>query len=287
MSKHAAWMEFLSQLIRPPDPHRYISFLIVPHHGGHEWSFRVSYRILRLVAAGLLALLIAGLVLNLTSGFIYIKALRTPYLMQRLARLEEEQRKVKKLEAELAQIKEMDAKIRQMMGMDKAPAWISADSLKPRTGVFAPGGGAGGMESLGISTSAIQRLLAQQQAQAQDRPTLWPFRGFVSEEFDGTTHLGMDISGKAGEPVVAAADGKVIFAGWDTLYGNLLKISHAGGLLTAYGHNDRLLVKFGDQVKQGQLVAYLGNTGKSTAPHLHFEVLEGTKPVNPRQYLQP
>jgi murein DD-endopeptidase MepM/ murein hydrolase activator NlpD len=109
----------------------------------------------------------------------------------------------------------------------------------------------------------------------------------VSEEFDGTTHLGMDIAGKAGDPVVAAADGKVIFAGWDTLYGNLLKISHAGGLLTAYGHNDRMLVKFRDQVKQGQLVAYLGNTGKSTAPHLHFEVLEGTKPVNPRQYLQP
>lgn len=284
MSRGSAWREFLSQLIRPPDPHRCVSFLIVPHHGGHEWGFRVSYRVLRLVAMGLLALLIVGFVFNLTSGFIYIKALRTPYLMQRLARLEEEQKKVQKLEAELAQIKETDAKIRRMMGLDRAPALISVDSLKPRTGAFTTGGS---MESLGISTSAIQRLLAQEQAKAQDRPTIWPFRGFVSKEFNGNDHLGMDISGKVGDPVVAAADGKVIFSAWDTLYGNLLKISHKGGLLTVYGHNDRLLVKFRDQVKQGQLVAYLGSSGSSTAPHLHYEILEGEKPVNPRQYLQP
>jgi murein DD-endopeptidase MepM/ murein hydrolase activator NlpD len=284
MSKGSAWREFLSHLLRPPDPRRYVSFLVIPHHGGKEWGFKVSYRVLRLVAAGVLALLVVGFVLNVTSGFIYIKALRTPYLMQRLARLEEEQKKVKKLEAELAQIRETDAKIRQMMGMDKAPAWISAESLKPRTGTFATGSS---MESLGISSPDIKRLLAQEQAQAQDRPTLWPARGYVSQEFDGHAHLGIDISGRIGDPVIAVANGTVSFAGWDTLYGNLLKIDHASGLSTLYGHNDRILVKAGDRVKQGKLVAYLGTTGKSTAPHLHYEIHEGAKPVDPRQYVQP
>lgn len=281
MAKDSAWREFLLHLIRPPDLHRYVTVMVIPHHGGREWGFRVSYRVLRLVAAGVLAVLVVGFVLNLTSGFIYIKALRTPYLMQRLARLEEEQKKITKLEAELAQIKEMDAKLRLMMGLDKAPALISPEA--PPTGLIPS---SGSMESLGISTPDIKRLLALERAQAQDRPTIWPYHGFVSEEFNGTDHMGMDISGKQGDPVVAAASGTVAFAGWDTLYGNFIIINHAGGLATAYGHNDRLLVKRGDSVKQGQLIAYLGSTGKSTAPHLHYEIREGSKPVNPRKYLQ-
>jgi murein DD-endopeptidase MepM/ murein hydrolase activator NlpD len=281
---HPAWREFLVHLLRPADPHRYVSFMVIPHHKGKEWGFKVSYRVLRLVALGLVILLAVGFVMNLTSGFIYIKALRTPYLMQRLGQLEEEQRKVRKLEAELAQIRETDAKIRQMMGLDKAPAWISAESLKPRLNGIPPGGS---MESLGISTPEIQKLLDQQQAKAEDRPTLWPHKGFVSQEYDGSAHLGMDIAGKPGDPILAAANGKVVSAGWDTLYGNLLKIGHPGGLMTVYGHNDRVLVKVREEVKQGQLVAYLGSSGKSTAPHLHYEIWEGEKPVNPRKYLQP
>lgn len=281
-SKIPAVKEVLAHLLRPPDPQRSVTFLIIPHHGGRRWGFRVSYRVVRLVALGALAIIVVGFVLNITSGFIYIKALRTPYLMQRLARLEEEQKKIAKLEDELAQIKEVDSKLRLMMGMDKAPAWLSPDAR--------PAGlsqSSGSMESLGISTPAIQKLLAQDQAKAQDRPTIWPFHGFVSKEFNGVDHLGMDIAGKKGDPVVATANGTVRFAGWDTLYGNLLIINHAGGLATAYGHNDRLLVKRGDPVKQGQLVAYLGSTGKSTAPHLHYEIREGNKPVNPRKYLKP
>jgi murein DD-endopeptidase MepM/ murein hydrolase activator NlpD len=280
MSNHPAWREFLSHLIRHPDPHRYVTFLVIPHHGGKEWGFRVSYRVLRLVAAGVLALLVVGFILNLTSGFIYIKALRTPYLMQRLARLEEEQKKIAKLQAELAQIKEVDAKLRQMMGLNKAPALISPEA--PPAGLIPA---SGSMESLGISTPDIQRLLALEKAKGEDRPTIWPYHGFVSEEFNGSDHMGMDISGKKGDPVVATAGGTVAFAGWDTLYGNFIIINHAGGLATAYGHNDRLLVKRGDRVKQGQLVAYLGSTGKSTAPHLHYEIREGRKAVNPRKYL--
>ncbi len=281
-SKLPALKEVLSHLLRPPDPERSVTFLIIPHHGGKQWTFRVSYRVVRLVALGALAIVGVGLVLNLTSGFIYIKALRTPYLMQRLARLEEEQKKIARLEDELAQIKETDSKVRLMMGMDKAPAWLSPDARPAGLSTSS-----GSMESLGISTPDIQKLLAQDQAKAQDRPTIWPCKGFVSKEYDGMAHMGIDIAGKRGDPVVATANGTVGFAGWDTLYGNYLIINHAGGLATAYGHNARLLVKRGDRVKQGQLVAYLGSTGKSTAPHLHYEIREGTKPVNPRKYLKP
>jgi murein DD-endopeptidase MepM/ murein hydrolase activator NlpD len=125
-------------------------------------------------------------------------------------------------------------------------------------------------------------------------PSIWPVRGWVTSRF-GTrlspfsgilkAHEGMDIAAQTGTPVVASADGVVVKAGFGTGYGNMVEISHGYGIKTLYAHNSRLNVKAGQRVKRGEVIAYAGDSGSSTGPHLHYEVRLNGLPVNPAKYL--
>ena len=97
-------------------------------------------------------------------------------------------------------------------------------------------------------------------------------------------HKGQDFAGKSGSEVVAVGDGVVSWAGKRSGYGNLIEINHGNGYTTRYGHNASHLVKQGDTVKKGQQIALMGSTGRSTGPHVHFEVLHNGKQVNPAKY---
>jgi lipoprotein NlpD len=113
----------------------------------------------------------------------------------------------------------------------------------------------------------------------------WPAKGKVTGEFN-ETNKGIDIAGKVGEPVQAAADGKVVYAGNSLRgYGNLVIVKHDNTYLTAYAHNSKLLVKEGDTVRKGQKIAEMGDTD-TNSPKLHFELRVNGKPVNPTPYLQ-
>ena len=113
----------------------------------------------------------------------------------------------------------------------------------------------------------------------------WPAKGKVSAEFN-ETNKGIDIAGKVGEPVLAASEGKVVYAGNSLRgYGNLVIIKHDNTYLTAYAHNSKLLVKEGDAVRKGQKIAEMGDTDTNSAK-LHFELRVNGKPVNPTPYLQ-
>jgi murein DD-endopeptidase MepM/ murein hydrolase activator NlpD len=119
---------------------------------------------------------------------------------------------------------------------------------------------------------------------------VWPARGSLSSRYGrrwGRMHQGIDIAGPTGTPIVAAADGVVVVSGYSSGgYGNVIDIQHADGSLTRYGHNSRLLASVGQQVKQGQNIAEMGSTGRSTGPHLHFEYHSGSgNAVNPMAYL--
>jgi murein DD-endopeptidase MepM/ murein hydrolase activator NlpD len=94
-------------------------------------------------------------------------------------------------------------------------------------------------------------------------------------------HRGVDLKAAWGAPIVAAADGRVVAAGWHGGYGRLVQIAHAGGLQTMYGHMSRIVAGAGQLVRQGQVIGYVGSTGLSTGPHLHYEVLKNGRAVNP------
>ncbi len=98
-------------------------------------------------------------------------------------------------------------------------------------------------------------------------------------------HNGVDFADKEGADVLSVGDGVVMWSGKRSGYGNLVEINHGNGYVTRYGHNKKQLVAVGDTVKKGQLIALIGSTGRSTGPHVHFEVLRNGKPVNPSRYI--
>ncbi len=98
-------------------------------------------------------------------------------------------------------------------------------------------------------------------------------------------HKGLDLSGRMGTPVVASADGSVVFAGWRGGYGKIVVIDHGFGIQTHYGHLHTIDVAEGDAVRRGDQIAEIGSTGRSTAPHLHYEVRRYGLPVDPKNYL--
>jgi murein DD-endopeptidase MepM/ murein hydrolase activator NlpD len=124
----------------------------------------------------------------------------------------------------------------------------------------------------------------------------WPVQGPLTSPFGerdhvmgggGTQfHAGIDISVPAGTPVQAAQEGIVVFAGYNGAYGKAIKLDHPNGLSTLYAHNSRLLVYVGQTVKAGEVICLSGSTGRSTGPHLHFEVHKDGTPVDPLLYLE-
>ena len=100
----------------------------------------------------------------------------------------------------------------------------------------------------------------------------------------GRQHTGADLKTKAKDKIFAAFDGEVVFSGKFSGYGNLIRIKHANGLETYYAHNSKNMVKVGQHVKAGQVIALVGQTGRATTPHLHFEIRVNGKPQNPANF---
>lgn len=125
-------------------------------------------------------------------------------------------------------------------------------------------------------------------------PSIWPALGWLTDGFGGRTdpftgeaaqHLGLDIAADKGQPVFATADGVVETAGWVNDFGNLVVLSHEFGLATRYAHLSRTAVRAGDRVSRGDVVGYVGSTGRSSGPHLHYEVWANGVPINPLRLL--
>lgn len=121
-----------------------------------------------------------------------------------------------------------------------------------------------------------------------------PHRGSISSPFGYRAnpftnrgremHSGIDLKGRTGDLIKSTASGRVMFAGYDGQYGKVVKIKHANGYETRYAHLSRTLVKKGDRIEAGSNVGHLGSTGRSTGPHLHYEILKNNKKINPEKY---
>jgi len=140
----------------------------------------------------------------------------------------------------------------------------------------------------------VRKDVERREALAAATPSIWPAHGWLSSTFGGRPdpftgesgyHQGLDISTEKGQPVFATADGTVEIASYTGEYGNLVALSHGFGLTTRYAHLSAYAVKVGDQIKRGQVIGYVGSTGHSTGPHLHYEILANGQLINPLQLL--
>jgi murein DD-endopeptidase MepM/ murein hydrolase activator NlpD len=251
------------------------SIIIVPHDLKKTRTFRVPYAafyaIVGLMAAGLIIMII----FVASYGSLLVQSREASIYKKQVEELTKRQERMGELRRNLAQLRAMNLQVRRMLGLVVTPqdSLVMAQAQKEKT-ALAPD------------------LLMEQTSMLRSIPTFWPVRGFITKRFrarvgenDALYHGGIDIAVDRGTPVRAAASGYVTEAGWNDSYGYYVQIDHGYGIKTLYAHADMLVVVKGERVEQGQTVAYSGNTGNSTAPHLHFEVSQNNGPVDPLKYL--
>lgn len=212
-------------------------------------------------------------------------------LRKRIAELEGSSDELTRLGAELTRLKTFEGQLRRVLsgkdenGLDNLP-W--GDGAIPDL----PTGDQVTMPKMATNPVGDARGVGGIAYTAMDLPTATPVRGFVTRSFlpakppRWIAHNGIDIAVREGTPVLAAADGLIIFSDWTYRYGNLIAISHRSGFTSFYGHNQILFVRPGERVHQGQPIALVGNSGISTAPHLHFEIWQDGSPVDPTTLLR-
>jgi len=152
------------------------------------------------------------------------------------------------------------------------------------------------MEHSSLQLSVLESMIMNRELHDEVYPTGRPIkRGWISSYFGYRTdpfngrrahHDGIDLAGKKGSEVIAVASGVVTWAGKRYGYGNLVEINHGNGYVTRYGHNKTVEVKVGDAIKKGDTIARMGSTGRSTGPHVHFEVHKNGRVVDPMRYVR-
>lgn len=144
------------------------------------------------------------------------------------------------------------------------------------------------------SLQELQAYFSGQKSLLASVPSIWPTRGWVTSDFgsrvdpytsERVMHAGIDIAGPHGKEVIAPSDATVVFAGLEGGYGNVVVLDHGYGIKTRFGHLSSVKVKPGEKIKRGDLIAAMGNTGRSTGPHLHYEVRVNGIAQNPRKFI--
>ena len=221
--------------------------------------------------------------------------LRTEFENQRLRAENERQRQeLEKLNNRVEKVEDTSRKLAEKSG-------VVADNTSPTLG------GSGGpelpLDEMGIEALAAKMGRLEEDLRAYEgilrqrgyTPTVWPVEGKLEGGFGGRRnpfggagfefHSGQDIEAPWGAPVVAGASGRVSFVGWQNGYGQLVVVDHGGGLTTRYGHLSHIDVELNQNVARAQLLGKVGSTGRSTGPHLHYEVRINDEAVNPLPYL--
>jgi len=234
--------------------------------------------ILRVLAVLILGGFLAILFLIFSSSSLILEKQKNRMLERQLAESVSQLSRVQTLELQLNENALLIHQMQQMLSMDVelSDSLLSDPLLAERARA----------ESQLIRQDRLQRGELEV---LRSMPSAWPLRGWITQEFQGLHgreyHAGIDIAAEAGTPVRAAGDGVVLVAGWNEEYGNFILLDHGFGVTSLYGHNSHLDVRKEDRVERGDILAYVGSTGRSTAPHLHFEVRRNGIPEDPRQYL--
>ncbi|HZK42863.1 MAG TPA: peptidoglycan DD-metalloendopeptidase family protein [Syntrophomonadaceae bacterium] len=291
-----------------------LTFIVIPQDASKPYKLNTSTRTIMAIATSMVLLIVITISIAIAfyGSRMDIRTVRTlkqdnNRQVETINLLDQE---IKEIEMQKEQITKKQDEIKKLMGIKES----EAQKIEPTAG----GKGGADLKTDGYMrahTEAFNRvqgiktyLNRQEQeldeliAQVDDRPEYfrsipnqWPVTGNITSPYgwrespfggkNRSFHEGIDIANQVGADIVAAADGKVIFAGWQSVYGKTVIIDHAFGFTTKYSHNSALLVEVGDQVKKGEVIAALGSTGRSTGPHLHFAVIKWGKTQDPLIYL--
>ena len=218
--------------------------------------------------------------------------------------IESVNRRIAALGKEMSGWREIHARIQEPFGPERAAAVRdkgiggSTSRAETRSPMLSPGDElnrlAETVTEAGDNLRALDRLMARAGKALAALPSRWPVRGAVNSEFGNRLspwtkstefHGGLDISAGRGTPVYAPAAGTVSFAGNQGEYGNAIIVDHGQDIRSLYGHLSKIAVKSGQTVERGAVIGYTGNTGRSSGPHLHYEILVKGRHVNPRAYI--
>lgn len=277
-----------------------ISILIVPEDNAEPYSFRLktsTAKILYVVGALLVVHIIAGAIFY----WKYAELLKTNQnLAEFNLQLQRDNKRVIELADKLYSLEMEYRKVRSLLGVEQAPqspvnGLVEARSFKQKIESLAPAGQRPGTRSKRFVSTDTRRLLMRRKTKlhnyVQNLPTLLPVVGYLTLDFQKggwlvpKSHTGIDIVARKGTVIRAAGAGVVIFSNWTLDLGYLIIIDHGNGLLTYYGHNQRLLRPEKSYVQKGEPIALLGSSGHSSGPHLHFEIWENGVPVDPKKYI--
>lgn len=241
--------------------------ILVPKDGGPTRTWELSARRVALIKGGLITL--AGVaVLAFGVGLLLaFQASRLPALRAEVASLRAENMQVESLALQLQTLEDSYGSIRSMFGVDSirdpSDLWLPPSNQPTRSAPSDP---------------------------TEARPTSWPLseRGFITQALlagAGAEHPGLDIAVPTDSYIRAAGAGVVIDVGEDPVYGRFVTLDHGDGYTTLYGHASTTTVAAGQRVRRNEVIALSGNTGRSTAPHLHFEIRLDGEPVDPLQFV--
>ncbi|MEX2528165.1 MAG: M23 family metallopeptidase [Gemmatimonadota bacterium] len=248
---------------------RSVTLVVLPDGGRESRTLRISYARLRLAALAGIVLLLLVMLMAVSWWFLALHALESRDLRARASQLEAENARVGELANSLDELEEAYAQIREL---------FVGDAASPSSPVWLPP--PGGRNPAPAGTPMSYTI-----------PGSWPLTepGFVTQpllEGAGGGHPGVDIAVPTGSYIRATAGGVVVEAANDPVYGLFLVLAHDGGYASRYAHASQLFVAAGDSVVQNEVVALSGSTGRSTAPHLHFEILAEGVAVDPLEFVQ-
>lgn len=281
---------------------KHLTILLIPDDDTEPFSLNLTLRFLKIIAFVAVLLLI-----HIIMGGIFY---------WRYAVLNRENQQITKQNVELKQVQEKVYKIVPELAelQKKHEKMLNALGIKPRSNPFShlnplesarPFEGFGGLETEEKTEPLVKsprteslNFLKEEKSQYHDfvknMPTWLPVNGYMSQDFSGLTwlsaakyksHLGIDIVAEVGAPIYAAGDGFVVFSDWTFPMGNLIIIYHGSGFFTYYGHNERNLVLERTFVRKGEVIGWVGSSGQSSGPHLHFEIWRHGVPLDPKEIL--
>jgi murein DD-endopeptidase MepM/ murein hydrolase activator NlpD len=285
----------------------FYTLIIVPHARARFRKIRVPIRLVRwgIPALGFLAAfgLVSLVYVTRVSWEVYsLRQLRTENasLVRKTREYEEKQGLV---QARLHQLEGLVTKLGVMAGLEKVlpdsalggvGGALNIDTVSPTVDPHSLEDATKTISDLESRSKHLESFFADQRVLLASTPSIWPVRGYLSASFghriDPFTgqrdfHSGIDISTPSGTKIVAPADGVIVSSGTKGGYGNTLIIDHGFGIVTRYGHMASFNVRAGQRIHRGDVIGFVGSTGRSTAPHLHYEVWVRDQAQNPIQFI--